>query len=413
MPRRLALALFALLLAAGDARAQVPYGQGTIPSRRALSRVNLDIQWNGVVPLNGAEKVTEMSVDAGILFIQTNFANFYAYDAENGRYLWAAHLGRSATNAEPASVNSFGVYVTNSNKLIALDRRTGRQMWLIELPNIPSSATVADDERVMVGTEDGKMETFDAKTGAVKWNIAANARIDSRPLLAGKLVVFGSEDSKVYASKIEVAKLIWRFGAGGPVIAPLASHGTRTLLIPSMDKSIYAVDLFTGEAKWTFATGAPIRTEPIVVDDDVYVVNEDGMLSEIDAETGNSRWTISTLGGRLLAVTEHKVYLETHDGDLFIVDRVTGKIIHDPSATLQRAGINLRNFSHGPTNKFDDRLYFGTSNGLLLCIRETAQVKPRLVRPANLKPFGYIPPEGLPDVPTPPVSPPIEGAEPK
>ncbi len=402
MPRRLPLACFALILAAGEARAQVPYGQTALPSRRALARVNLDIQWNGVVPLNGAEKVTEMSIDAGMLFIQTNFANFYAFDAESGRYLWAAHLGRAATNAEPASVNSFGVYVTNSNKLIALDRKTGRQMWIVELPHVPSSATVADDERVMVGTEDGKMETLDAKTGAVKWNIAANARIDSRPLLAGKLVTFGSEDSKVYASKIDVAKLIWRFGAGGPVIAPLASHGIRTLLIASMDKSVYAVDLYTGESKWNFATGAPIRTEPLVVDNDVYIVNVDGMLSEINAETGESRWTISTLGGRLLSVSEHKVYLESHDGDLFVVDRLTGKIIHDPSATLNRAGINLRGYALGPTNKFDDRLYFGTTHGLLLCLRETAQVKPRLVRPPGLKPFGYIPPEGLPDVAAPP-----------
>ena len=165
MPRRLTLACLALTLAIGTARAQVPYGDEAIPSRRALARVNLDLQWAGVVPLDGAEKLTEISIDAGMLFAQTNSANFYAYDAETGRPLWTAHLGRVTTQSQPASVNSTTVFVTNSNRIYALDRRTGRQVWTHELTDIPSSATAADEDHVMVGTESGKLEAFDAKTG--------------------------------------------------------------------------------------------------------------------------------------------------------------------------------------------------------------------------------------------------------
>ena len=165
----------------------------------------------------------------------------------------------------------------------------------------------------------------------------------------------------------------------------------------STDKNVYAVDLFTGVSKWTFATGASVKREPLVVDNDIYVVNEEGYLSEIDVETGLSRWTISTLGGRLLAVSATRVYLESHDDDLFVVDRQSGKIIFDPLSTLQRAGINIRSYTLGPTNRLDDRLYFGTSTGLLLCLREINQLNPRLNRDPKSKPFGYIPPEGYPD----------------
>ena len=129
MPRRIALACLALLLAAGPAQAQFGSGGATIPSRRALARVNLDMQWHGVVPLTGAEKLIEVSIDSGLLFAQTNHANFYAFEAETGRFLWVAHLGRVASKAEPASVNSYAVYVTNSNQVFALDRRTGRPSW--------------------------------------------------------------------------------------------------------------------------------------------------------------------------------------------------------------------------------------------------------------------------------------------
>ncbi len=399
MTRRIALACFAYWLAAGMTQAQVGYGRGAIPARPALARVNLDMQWYGVVPLQGAEKLTELSIDAGMLFAQTNHANFYAFDAETGRQLWLAHLGRVTSNSQPASVNSYAVYVSNSNQIFALDRRTGRQMWTQRLTDFASSTTNADDTIVTVGLNSGKFVTFDAKTGEEKWNIhQSNLKISSRALVSSRVIAFASEDQKLYVTKSEQPKLLWRFAASGPIVAPLATHGLRTILMASMDKNVYAVDLFSGESRWVYATGAPISQEPLVADDDAYVVNDEGYLSEIDALTGHSRWTISTLGGRLLAVSKSRVYLESHDDDLFVVDRQSGKIIYDPLTTFQRSGINLRQYTLGPTNRLDDRLYFGTEHGLLLCLREINQVTPRMVRNPSIKPFGYIPPEGYPEI---------------
>ena len=406
MPHRLTLVCVAALLTVGSlVQAQVQFGTGAIPPRRALARVNLDMQWNGVVPLNGAEKLTEMSVDDGLLFGQTNLANFYTFDAETGRYLWVAHLGRVSSKAEPASVNSFGVYVTNSNQLFALDRGTGRQMWAKRLPDISSSTTNANDEVVTVGLVGGKLMVYDAKTGEEIWNIQTNERISSRALISGRVIAFGSEDKKLYVSRAETPKLLWRFAASGPIVAPLGAYGLRTILLPSLDNNLYAIDLFTGNSHWTYATGAPISQEPLVADNDIYVVNDDGFLSEIDAPTGQSRWTISTLGGHLLAVSKTRVYLESHDDDLFVVDRQSGKVIFDPATTFQRSGINLRGYNLGPTNRLDDRLYFGTSTGLILCLREISQPTPRMLRHPDLKPFGYIPAEGYADPFAPHVAP--------
>jgi outer membrane protein assembly factor BamB len=366
------------------------------------------MQFYQVVPLDGSEKLLELSIDDGMLFAQTNRANFYAYDAETGRYLWGAHLGAVSTKAEPATVNSTMVFGTNSNQIFALDRSTGRQLWKKELGTRPSSSTGADEDRVMVGLESGKLVNFDARTSLEKWNIQSNSRVTSHPVLANKVVAFGSEDHKVYLARIDNAKLLWRFATGGPIVAPLARHGIRTLLIPSSDKSLYSVDLFTGAAHWTAPTGAPVEQEPLVSDNDVYVVNVEGYLSAIDIPTGTVKWTVSTLGGRLISVSATKVYLESHDDDLFVVDRATGKIVYDPATTYHRIGINLRDYELGPTNRFDDRIYLGTSHGLMVCLREIGQVAPRKTRDPDMKPFGYIPPEGYPDfaiptTPTPPV----------
>lgn len=412
MPRQLALACLALILATGTAQAQVPYGNQAIPARRALARVNLDMQFFSVVPLDGAEKLIELSIDAGMMFAQTNHANFYAFDGETGRYLWGAHLGAVTTMVEPAVVNSTAVFVTNSNQLFCLDRGTGRINWKKELGSRPSSSTAADDERVMVGLESGKLVCLDAKTSLEKWNIQSNSRVSSHPVMADKLVAFGSEDKKLYCAKADKANLLWRFATGGPIVAPLGKHGVRTLLVPSSDKSIYSVDLFTGSTNWILATGASVEQEPLVSGNDVYVVNTEGSLTAIDIPSGTVKWTVSTLGGRLISVSPTKVYLESHDDDLFVVDRATGKIVYDPTTTFQRVGINLRDFVLGPTNRFDDRLYFGTSHGLVVCLREIGQIKPHTNRDPNEKPFGFIPPEGYPDpaIPVVPVTPPAAEA---
>lgn len=397
----LACAAFLAFLSTDTVVAQVSFNTTSLPSRRSLSRLNLEMQWNSVVPLAAAEKLTELSIDSGILFAQTNSGNFYAFDAESGRQMWSIHLSRVTTKAEPASVNSTMVFVTNSNTLFGIDKASGREVWNQRLPDSPSSATNADDRMVLVGLQSGKLVAFEAQSGKEIWNFQTNLTVTSRPLITSKVVALASEDKKVYLTKAEQAKLYWRFATGAPILAPLSSHGVRTLIAASTDNNVYAIDLFSGKNIWTFASGAAVKQEPLVADNDVYVVNEQGSLSSMDASTGTLKWTISTLGGRLLSVSKDRVYLESHDDDLFVVDRATGKFIYDPQTTYQRAGVNLREFVLGPTNRLDDRLYFGTSHGLLLCLRETMLTNPRMLRDPQLKPFGYVPPEGYQEADSP------------
>ena len=67
-------------------------------------------------------------------------------------------------------------------------------------------------------------------------------------------------------------------------------------------------------------------------------------------------------------------------------------------------------------NRFDDRMYFATDSGMVVCLREIGATQPDLLRDPKALPFGYIPPEGIKKTP-PPVpegdTPAAPGAEPK
>lgn len=419
MSRRLVSAWLLVMLAGLPARAQVPFARDLVPTRTALARLGLERQWMAIIPLVNDERLMSISQAEDMVFAQTNRANFHAIQAESGQLLWSTNLGNLTARPRGASVNSFAVFATNLNSLFALDRRTGRTIWVKDLGILPASPTACDEERVMVGLGDGKIYAYELKVkkdGKSRisdkpleaWNWKTDGEVESRPLPASRVVAFGSSDGKVYVAFADERTMLYRIATGGPIGAGLGAFGTRLLLIPSQDRNLYGVDLFTAKVLWSFPSGAPIEQEPLVADNEIYVVNSAGLLSSIDPNSGSARWTTSTQGGRLVAVGGKRIYLKSQDGDLFINDRATGQTIADPRATLERVGLNLRPYDRGLTNRLNDRLYLATTSGMVLCLREIGLTTPRLLRDPKAPAFGYIPVSGL--ATTPPASPAAEDA---
>jgi len=409
MFRRLALAWFVALLALGgpQVRAQIPFHKDLIPSRTSLARLGLERQWLVVVPLYGSERLLQISRGQDLFFAQTSEANLHVYEVESGRLLWSVSLGVGAPHPRPISANSFAVFAASANVLSALDRGTGRTIWKVSLPDIPTSGTACDEERVMVGMMNGRiiayslLETTPRGDRKIRvrpkeaWSWQTGGPIHTLPLPAEHVVAFGSDDGRVYVAMNDERTMLYRFSTGGAIGNGLGAYNTRTLLIPSADHNLYAVDLWTARPIWSFPSGAPIEQAPLITDDDILVINQRGLLSLVEPKTGQARWTTSTEGGQLVSVSGDKVYLRSYNNDLYEIDRGTGRVIADPAATLQRAGLNLREFGLSFLNRYDDRCYFATQSGVVVCLHQVGLETPRLLRDPNALPFGYIPPEGI------------------
>jgi outer membrane protein assembly factor BamB len=405
------------IVAGPSARAQMPFPRDLIPGRAALERLGLERQWYAVVPLVETERVLRISRTQDFVFAQTSYARLHALDAETGRILWTANLGERSGFARGVAANSWAVFVTNANTLFALDRGTGRQLWRADLGTLPSSTPACDESRVMVGMSNGMLLAYRLKYVDEKgnehiydqpvplWKYHAGAIIRTRPQPAQGVVAFGGGDNKVWVVMADEPTAVFRLATGGPIGDGLGAYGTRTLLAPSADKVLYAVDLILGQVLWTFPSGAPIAQEPLVAGEDVYVINMAGDLSSVDPKTGQGRWTVPTQGGQLVSVSPTKIYLRSYNLDLFVVDRATGRTVVDPSGSLLRAGVKLRDYDLDIVNRFNDRMYLGTRSGMVLALREIGLSEPRLLRDPKQLPFGYIPPEGLPlTPPTPPAA---------
>jgi len=412
------------IVAGGGAQAQMPFPVDLVPNRTSLEQVGLERQWFAVIPLVETERLMRISQSADLVFAQTDYAMVHAFDAESGRLLWSAQLGERTGFARGVAANSYAVFVTNANIVHALDKKTGRPIWKQNLNTIPTSPPACDEDLALVGLTSGMVVGFNLKKRDAKgnesilttpteaWRWHTGGPILTRPLPAGQFVCFGSKDGRAYAVASRERTTLFRIPTGGPIGEGFGAFGTRTLIIPSGDNNLYGVDLLTSRVLWAFASGAPIEQEPAVADQDVYTVNTAGNLTLIDPNSGLPQWTTSTQGGRLAAISENKIFLRSYNLDLFVIDRKTGRTVMDPSETHLRAGLNLREYDLDIVNRYNDRLYFATSSGLIVCLRETGHPQPRPLRDAKALPFGYVPPEGIKQ--TPPPAPSAEpGAEPK
>jgi outer membrane protein assembly factor BamB len=396
-----------LTLAGPAARAQTPFATDLVPKRSTLARLGLERQWTAVIPLYGTERLLRISRSSDLFFAQTDHGAVHTFNAETGQLMWSASVGELTPRALPVSSNSYMVFGTAANILTALDRRTGRQVWKVDLHALPSCGTACDEDRVMVGLTNGRLVGFSLRETPPKgppvirskpvevWGWQTSGSISTHPLPAAHVVAFGSSDGRVYVCINDERTALYRIRTRGPIGSGLGTYGTRTLLIPSADHNLYAVDLLTSEVLWTFASGAPIAQEPIVSGEDIFVINGAGSLSLLDPATGSLRWTTPTQGGQLTAVSGSKIYLRSFHNDLYVIDRTAGRVLADPSSTFQRAGLNLREYSLSMLNRYDDRMYFGTDSGMIICLREMGSNQPQLLRDPKALPFGYIPPEGI------------------
>lgn len=70
---------------------------------------------------------------------------------------------------------------------------------------------------------------------------------------------------------------------------PVISKGSM-YVGSSTDHQVYAIDLKNGKIKWQTFTGGPIRFAPVIWQDRILVVSDDGFLYCLDAKTGKINW---------------------------------------------------------------------------------------------------------------------------
>jgi len=124
----------------------------------------------------------------GVMYVTTSFSHVHALDAATGQEIWhyAHKMGPITTyccgpNNRGVAVHGDMVFLgTLDAKLVALDAKTGKQVWETQIadPELGYSETMAPtavNGKILIGTNGGEygirgfVKAFDAKTGELLW----------------------------------------------------------------------------------------------------------------------------------------------------------------------------------------------------------------------------------------------------
>ncbi|MGJ8537817.1 MAG: PQQ-binding-like beta-propeller repeat protein, partial [Parasphingopyxis sp.] len=162
---------------------------------------NLGIAWSAELPDARAQEATPIVVD-GVMYITGPWSKVFAFDASNGEPLWTfdPEVPRSVLQNTCCDAVNRGVAVwrgklylgTLDGRLIAIDARTGAQLWSEQTtdPDLPYSITGVPrvvNNHVIIGNGGaefgvrGYVSAYDANTGALDWRFYTVPNPDGEP----------------------------------------------------------------------------------------------------------------------------------------------------------------------------------------------------------------------------------------
>ena len=178
-----------------------------------------------------------------------------AYRYENGREVWQDQLARTTITTSVSSLSDIDadpiidsgqvIAVGQGGRMVALELVSGQRMWEISIAGISTPWVVG--EWAFVVTDDAKLIAVARRTGKIRW-------INQMPRF---------ENEKGKRGQISYV---------GPILA-----GNR-LIVAGSNGVLINFDQATGNYQSQTSVGAGVRQRPVVANNMLYVLDEDGQL---------------------------------------------------------------------------------------------------------------------------------------
>ncbi len=275
------------------------------------------------------------------------------------------------------------VYVgTEENRFVALDEFTGDLIWEFQTEGIVRTPPTVANGKVFFGSHDAYFYALDADTGELAWKYGPviTEEFDVGIWTIGTvvqdgLVVFGAED--VYALNENSGSLIWKKDlAGGYDWALGMALVGNTLIVPSLDAKVRALNLGDGEELWVYETESYIESTPSIAGDKVYVGSTDNYTYCLDLNTGDliwrtehgwsDFWGFGGGGWSHPSIHNNRVFNSGPDGNLHAFDASTGDILWT---------FNTGNLTWGGVSVVDGVVYGGSLTEKVYAVDENTGTK--------------------------------------
>lgn len=227
------------------------------------------------------------------------------------------------------------LYIAFNQEVRAIDLEAGRELW--HYPAEPDRAltfyappAVSDDGIVILGGYDQNVYALSTGSGRPEtiWVFEEPTdRIIGGPVISAETVLIPSADHKLYAVDINNGQSIWAqpFESEYALWSSPLVDG-ETIYLASLDHSVYALDLESGNLIWESDLGAAISDTPTLSNGLLLCGNFEGNLFALDKQTGREVWRFeagAAIWGNPV-VDNDVVYFADVDGQAFALELESG-----------------------------------------------------------------------------------------
>jgi outer membrane protein assembly factor BamB len=262
----------------------------------------------------------------GFAYVVNKFGNAKAVRLSDRKVVWE-RVTDPRDSGTPTDVTApvyhrgqvFFAYV--DGRLIAVDAKTGKPAWALNLRSHLESSPMAVGNRLYVGTDKTNVVAIRASDGKVLWQFNSPGAIKASPSFHDGRVYVADYEGSMYSLDAATGKPVWRtnttklppFGEGGFYSSPAIAFGHA--YAARDDGTVFAFDLRSGKVAWSFPTDNFIYGSPAVArvpgtPPIVYIGSYDEHFYALDAHSGEQRWRYD-VGGAVpgtATVIGHTVY---------------------------------------------------------------------------------------------------------
>lgn len=227
-----------------------------------------------------------------------------AFSKEDGRTAWTADAG-SPIGSNMAVDDKRVYFHTRKGEVLALDKSDGTRLWAFATEGERQwdywdyylSTPAVDDRQVYFGSGDHHVYALDKRTGHLRWKVKTGNIVHGEPAISGEKVIAGGFDGRLYAMDRGTGRVLWQFKTVGNSyfrngeLPGSATVADGLVYFGGRDYNIYALLEDTGTGAWNDRTPSWIVGRPLVVDDELIVVNSDGArVLSFDRNSGKRNW---------------------------------------------------------------------------------------------------------------------------
>ena len=260
--------------------------------------------------------------------------------------LWSKSIGKGSSKyflrLTPAHIQSKVFVADISGNLEAIDATSGSSLWKNDADLTITGGPGASEKLTLIGSDEGDVLAYSSETGKLMWQAKVSSEILAAPQEAYDIVIVRTIDGKIFGLNANDGSRLWIYGRAVPTLTLRGTSNpviTGDVVIAGFDGGrLAAIELHTGKLIWetsvSLASGSSqlermvdIDSDPVVIDNDIYVATFQGRLASVTLESGHISWTrdISSYAG--LTSDGQNIYITDDQSHVWALDRASGNSV--------------------------------------------------------------------------------------